>query len=212
MEPKIVLAMIVIALCILIHPIKHHKIDLHFKPLKSIADVKKQLFDVALKDDKKVAVIQPQRSGEVCVRVDRGVPSGSDGHFKSYMSFRTITDRTSDQWRLQLDCYTDSNGFRKYDEYYCCAMGSYYCQSIGQKFIITFDTGNQIKVVIGDTKQDCHTNSTHQYVKVANHNVVEFIVDPYKLNHLSKIMGDVSYTKGEILVGKIVKIEEIVED
>ena len=72
MEPKIVLAMIVIALCILIHPIKHHKIDLHFKPLKSIADIKKSFFDIPIKDDKKVAVIQPQRSGGVSLKINRG--------------------------------------------------------------------------------------------------------------------------------------------
>jgi len=72
MEPKIVLAMIVIALCILIHPIKHHKIDPHFKPLMRVSDIKKSLFDIPVKDDKKVAVIQSQGSGDVSLKISRG--------------------------------------------------------------------------------------------------------------------------------------------
>jgi len=72
MEPKIVLAMIVIALCIMLHPIKHHKIDLHFKPLIKVFDVKKQLFNLPLKDVKKVAVVDEPRAESISIKVNRG--------------------------------------------------------------------------------------------------------------------------------------------
>lgn len=143
--------------------------------------------------------------------ITRGLPRTSDGSFKSYMDFRTITSKTSAQYKLQQQCKTDKLGFRRMGEYYTVAMGSFYSRKVGQKFIITFDTGKSIKVMIGDLKQDKHTNNTHQHVKVANKNIVEFIVNQNKISSLAKRMGDISWTEGNLFKGKIIKIQEIVE-
>jgi hypothetical protein len=64
---KVVLLLIGIAIIVFISPIKHHKPDTHFKPLKSIVDIKKQLFNLPLKDNKKVAVIDSQGSETVSI-------------------------------------------------------------------------------------------------------------------------------------------------
>ena len=91
-------------------------------------------------------------------------------------------------------------------------MGTYYAKFVGQKFIVTLDSGVKLPVMIGDFKQDRHTNDTNQYVNLPNKNVVEFIVDYDKMDTLSRKMGDVSYTEGDFLKGSIIKIEEVVEE
>jgi ribonucleoside-triphosphate reductase len=99
------------------------------------------------------------------------------------MDYRYITDTTSDQWELSQIAYTDEYGLRKVNDYYCVAMGSYYSENVGDKFEITLENGNKFNVIIGDLKQDCHTDATNQYTPVYDNNgnfyganVIEFIV------------------------------------
>ena len=99
------------------------------------------------------------------------VPNVHD--FKSYTNYRLLS-RKSSQWKkIQTIAYSDSNGLRKVDNYYCVAMGSYYTKTLGDLFRITTDTGNIFDVIITDFKADRHTNSTHQYTK-RNSCIVEF--------------------------------------
>lgn len=134
------------------------------------------------------------------------IPNEVDGSFKTYMSYKAITDKESKQWELQEQAYTNENGFRMIDGKFLVAMGSFYTVNCGDEFIITLSTGKKINVMIGDVKQDIHTNSTHQYV-VSNGNIIEFIVDIDELDDLSRKMGDVSYSD---LEGGIIKIEKII--
>lgn len=144
--------------------------------------------------------------------VSRGVPREVDTSFKSYMGYKSITSKSSDQWKLQQLCTTDSQGFRKYEnDFYVVAMGHYYSHKVGAKFAITFDTGNQIKVIVGDVKMRQHTNDTFQYVE-SNGNVIEFIVNTKKISKLIKDTGDVSNSGNGLMKGKILKIEEIMEE
>ena len=62
------------------------------------------------------------------------------------------------------------------DDRYCVAMGSYWATEIGTKMDIYLETGEVLHVILGDTKQNCHTDSTHRYGS-ENHDVIEFIVD-----------------------------------
>ena len=159
-----------------------------------------------------VEVEEITRTSSNVKMVNRGVPRGSNGNFKTYMLYTGITDKSSKQYSLQSECYTDDNGFRKHGEFYTVAMGTYYAKFVGQKFIVTLDSGVKLPVMIGDFKQDRHTNDTNQYVNLPNKNVVEFIVDYDKMDTLSRKMGDVSYTEGDFLKGSIIKIEEVVEE
>lgn len=131
-----------------------------------------------------------------------------DTSFKAYMDYRTITDKTSDQWKLQQQAKTDKNGLRKIDDYYCVAMGFYYADSCGKKFKVTLDSGTEFNVIVSDLKMPKHTNKTNMYTPMKNGdaNLLEFIVDTRKLPQLAKDLGSVSCLS---LEGNVVSIEEI---
>lgn len=65
------------------------------------------------------------------------IASGASS-FKSYMDFRCITNRSSLQYKMQQQAYTDENGLRKIGEYYCVAMGTYY-GNLGDKLYVETD-------------------------------------------------------------------------
>lgn len=73
------------------------------------------------------------------------------------MDYRTLTNHASEQWKLQMECYSDSvTGIRVYQRgktrYYCAALGSAYGQEIGDAFHITLENGYSFNVVYGDFK------------------------------------------------------------
>lgn len=124
------------------------------------------------------------------------VPKG-DTAFKSYMSYRAITNTDSSQYKLQKRCWTDGNGLRRYKTYYVVALGSYYADHIGERFRITTTEGNEFECIVGDFKADRHTDSLHQYTPMEGRKcVVEFVVDTYILDKTAKKMGDISYIEG----------------
>lgn len=138
--------------------------------------------------------------------------------FKTYMDYRTITDKTSAQYELQQSAWTDDDGFRRINDDYIVAMGTYYSETIGDRFKITFDTDNEITVTIGDIKQDIHTDYFRQYTPMYDENgiffsgnVLEFVVDTKVLPDLPRRLGTVSsfkYLKGNIKSIKRIKTEE----
>lgn len=143
-----------------------------------------------------------------------GVP-GINSSFKTYMDYRTITDRTSPQYNfVHTWGWSDENGFMRAngewdlgitDDYYMIALGSYYGTEIGTKYQITTNTGNVFYGVLCDQKDDRHTNSTHQYA--GNNDVVEFIVDTNSLRSDVKRMGSANVYMP--LNGSIASIEKI---
>ena len=133
------------------------------------------------------------------------LPEETDGAFKTYMDYRTITNKNSIQYQMQTQAFTDSDGFRIYDDCYMVAVGTAYAQSCGVKFDITLEDGTIIHCITGDIKSDAHTDSTNRFIP-HNGNIVEFIVDTKKLSSLSRKMGDISYSG---LHGGIIKIEVI---
>lgn len=104
---------------------------------------------------------------------------GIDTSFKAYMDYRTITNTTSMQYQLQQEAYTDEYGFRRIGNDYMVALGTRFAKSCGERFQITLDSGVTFTVVVGDIKQDIHTDATNTYRSVSNGkgNVVEFIID-----------------------------------
>ena len=130
-----------------------------------------------------------------------------DSDFKSYMDYRAITNRHSDQYMLQKECSTDPDtGIRVHNGYYCIALGTYYSNTIGERFKITLDTGEELLCEIGDIKADCHTDDTNRYVP-CNGNIVEFIVDTKKLPKEVKRMGTLSAL--DIFEGSVESIEKL---
>ena len=140
--------------------------------------------------------------------------------FKTYMDYRCITDTDSMQYKLQQNAWTDEDGLRRLGEAYMVAMGTYYADECGKTFEVTFDTDEKILVVVGDIKEDCHTDKTNRYSPVYDNNgnfisanVLEFIVDTDVLSRHTKRLGTVEYCgnlQGNIV--SIVAIEEGVQE
>lgn len=138
------------------------------------------------------------------------VPEG-DTSFKSYMDYRCITNTDSAQYRLQQQCYTDTDGLRRTESGdYTIALGSYYASRIGDRYRIELDGGRVFYATVGDFKADRHTDALNQYTEAGNgsKNVVEFIVDTDDLSPYTREMGDISYSD---FYGNIESIERIDE-
>lgn len=118
--------------------------------------------------------------------------SGRD--FKSYMSYKAITDRSSKQWQLQQQAYTDENGIRCVDGRPMIAVGTGWGLVVGDVALVTCDNGNNFEVIIGDIKADAHTLSDNK-TGAANGCRCEFIVDSSTLNNTVKVMGNVAVLK-----------------
>ena len=159
--------------------------------------------------------VEPDDSTKLALEMERKlreepefeIPSG-DTAFKSYMSYRAITNTRSAQYQLQQKCWTDDEGLRRLNDDYVIALGTYYAEYIGERFKITLDTGESFTAVIGDFKADRHTDSKHQYYDSGNgrKNIVEFVVDTRELNRKARRMGDISYISG--FEGNIRSIEK----
>lgn len=138
--------------------------------------------------------------------VPMAVPSVNSS-FKAYMDYRTITDTSSVQYQMQQEATTDEYGFRRYEDMYMVALGTYYSDQCGDIFTITFGDDVTITCIIGDVKDDRHTNWSHQYTPITfeqwvdgevvlsyGGNVVEFIVDTDALDRMCRVMGDMSHS------------------
>ena len=159
--------------------------------------------------------LQSQLFSSIDVQIDRGsiervpmeLPEETDGSFKTYMSYKLITDTSSPQYALQQQAYTDSDGFRRVGDAYCIALGSAFGTEIGTKYKITLDTGITFVGILSDCKDDKHTDDSNRYIE-KNGNICEFLVSVNKIDEMSKVMGDMSYSN---LQGGIVKIERMIE-
>lgn len=121
------------------------------------------------------------------------------------MDYRTITNKSSVQYAMQLEALTDENGFRKYDDRFMVAVGTAYASECGIKINITLEDGTVINCITGDIKADIHTDPTNTHIP-HNGNIVEFIVDTKTISDICRKMGDMSYAG---IHGGIVKLEII---
>ena len=159
----------------------------------------------------KIQSNKSNKKSKIKVLKTYSVPSVASS-FKTYMSYKCITDRSSPQYKLQQksSSKTDENGLRytkiNGKKFIHIALGSYYGTIIGTKYRITLSTGKTFYGILADQKANAHTNSTHQYT-VRNGDVIEFIIDNNKLNKNIRFMGDVSAVKK--YSGKVKKIEKV---
>lgn len=95
--------------------------------------------------------------------------------FKTYMYASAITNTASAQYQLISRAYVGDYGIMMIDGCYLVAMGTAYANYIGQRYQVTFETGQVINVIIGDVKQDIHTDQ-YNSAGAANGDLLEFIV------------------------------------
>ena len=122
------------------------------------------------------AIMLAMSSMNVKAATTYDVPKNSE--FKTWMDYREITSRTSEQWKLQQHAVTNQNGFRIYDGRYTIALGTAFNALTGTYADVTLTDGTTIHCVVGDVKRDCDTDWTNMQV-AKNGNVVEFITDKY---------------------------------
>ncbi len=135
-----------------------------------------------------------------------------DTSFKAFMDYRAITSTTSTQYVLQQQA-TSEGVLRVHNGRYMVAIGTGWGANVGDVLSVTFDTGISIEAVVGDIKQDIHTDSSnlltvcngyfsHDNRPIAN--VLEFIVDTP--TNAMWMTGCVS-SEVELLRGNIIKLE-----
>lgn len=141
------------------------------------------------------------------------IPLCEENHsvFKSFMDYKTITDQTSTQYQL---IYSDEiilgdDGFLYSDEYIGVALGSRFGK-VGDKFIITLDTGKQFKVIKLDEKADVDTVSNCHHR--SDGSIIEFVISIRLVNEIypnAIKLGDFNCI--EQFNGLVIKIEKIVQ-
>jgi hypothetical protein len=169
------------------------------------------LFDNAVPQPERIVLPTKEINVPVVQTLPMSVPD-IDTDFKAYMDYRTITNKSSPQWRYRELAYTDSYGFRRIVDDYVVALGTYYCDEIGERFRVTLDSGTAFTVIAGDIKDPAHTDPANMYTPVSGGNtkkgcVIEFLVDTGKLDEKAVTLGTVSYYSS--LRGNIEKIEKI---
>ena len=121
------------------------------------------------------------------------LPENIDTSFKSYMDYRAITNTRSDQYKLQQEAYTDSDGIRCIGDDVCVAVGTAYAEKCGIRLEITLDSGNSFTAVVGDIKADRDTDKSNRYRPLGNGrgDMIEFIVETSKLDKTVRRMGSI---------------------
>lgn len=136
-----------------------------------------------------------------------------DTSFKSYMSYKAITNKKSLQYKMQQEAWTDENGLRRYGDAYMVAMGTFYANGCGEYFEVTLESGANFTVVTGDIKSNSHTDDRNMYspiyidgeMKYAN--ILEFIVDTSIMSNSVRTSGNIGTI--DSFSGQIKSIERI---
>lgn len=121
------------------------------------------------------------------------------GSFKSYTDYNCLS-RSSRQWKLQEQAYTDENGLRKIGDAYLVALGSYYGTTLGTRYTVTLNNGNTFQIILCDVKNDIHTDDNNQ-VCLSNGSIIEFYVDTAKMPSYVKTsgtIGSIDFFSGDI--------------
>lgn len=175
---------------------------------------------VATLNQQSSAIETAQPSPEAPLTINKTVtPPPNSGKFKSFMDYRTITNRASRQYELlhSSNIITNEQGLRCYqldDQVYpLVAVGSGVTTQVGQRLDISIQANNQpehvLQAVVGDLKADKDTDSTHTY-HVVDKSMVEFLVDTPQLRRAEPLvtkMGNLSYTVDGQLAGAVTKID-----
>ena len=113
--------------------------------------------------------------------IERELPNLNSAQMatKVYERYQMIHSKGTINYKLcySSDTKTNEYGFRIYkDKYYMIALGTYYGNA-GTYVKIQFQDGTVIYAIMGDEKNDIHTDSRHMYHVVDGINFLEIIVD-----------------------------------
>lgn len=136
---------------------------------------------------------------------------------KTYMDYRKITNRDSNQWKyIYSDAISvDDKGFLvTEDGYIGVALGSYF-GPVGSKYIFELDTGIELKVVKVECKSDKHTCKNNY--KAGSNDVIEFVIDTKADYMRENVWGNGLIFQGnfnncEDFRGNIIAIREVIDD
>lgn len=139
-----------------------------------------------------------------------------NSEFKSYMHYEKIVTKTSEQYKLQQNAY-NKGVFRMYNDCYMIAVGTGWGFVVSDYVDVKLDTGVILKCIIGDIKQDVHTDSSNRFKIQDGYfrngkqmiNVIEFIV--CDINETMAKYGDISKVDS-IFEGNVVNIVRRTED
>ncbi len=129
-----------------------------------------------------------------------------DNNFKAYMPYTAVTDTSSNQYALLNNKYANTNktnGLRMSNDRYCIAIGSGWGANVGTYVDLVLDNGTIINCVVGDMKDNIHTDDTNK-VCLSNGSIAEFIVDYSIFHNFEDGSGTVNYV--ENFNSKIVQI------
>lgn len=128
------------------------------------------------------------------------------------MDYRCITSKNSIQYKLIQNgtIHVGNDGLLYCGEYVSVALGSRF-GNVGDKFIITLDTGKAFKAIKGDEKANKDTaNNCHH---LSDGSLVEFIVDTQLAKQsYHNCIRDGDFNSSEKFNGHIIKIEKVISD
>lgn len=142
----------------------------------------------------------------------------SMSNVKTYMDYRMVTLRTSNQYRfLNYECTVDRETGLLYDEdgFIAVALGSIY-GPIGARYYFTLDSGIVLPVVKGDEKADRDTDRTGCYHTIDG-SVIEFIInDDYASRYFyssgNGLVLNGNFNNYPLFKGSIVSVERVLDE
>lgn len=130
------------------------------------------------------------------------------------MDYKCITDKSSAQYKL---IYSDeikvcNDGLLRDDKGYVgVALGSYYADKVGDRFIVTFEDGSKAKFIVLDMKADKDTNGGANH-KIDN-SMIEFVIDTNMAQQTyPEAIRDGNFNSTNEYDGNIVKIEKVIKN
>ena len=139
----------------------------------AVAKEKKELLE---KEQARIAYEEEQLRLAIEASGTEMEPHPNQSTFKSYMDYSTVTDRSSAQYAFLQNTYVGDYGIMMYNGCYVGALGTGYASSIGDKFTLGFEDGQEICLYVGDFKANAHTDSSGR-IAVQKNDLLEFIVD-----------------------------------
>ena len=135
---------------------------------------------------------------------------------KLFTDYRCYNLWYTPHYRLQQMAWTDEYGLRRFNDDYIVGLGQFYSTDIGDRFLVTLDTGVTFSIILGDNKAATDCDERNQYTPCtdfngsANANVLEFIVDHNSLPKEVHMCGGVECL--DKFKGDIVKLEYLGRD
>ena len=133
-------------------------------------------------------------SDEECEFVMYDIPKYEG--FKSWMSYKAITNKSSKQYKLQQIASTGYAGIRTVNNRYCVAIGTAFDASIGTYIDLILEDGFVIPCIVADIKSPKHTDANNVFTITGKTKkticCTEFVIDLEKLNLDAMESGNIS--------------------